>query len=97
MWVVHEGVVKLYDADVLFLMLGDVGLLSLWPAGTPGTMNKRADVLVNAHQFHILEVRLVSVEFEVLRLTNWIVDVIHQDAPLAVKTTLLSVAKRAQC
>ena len=41
----REGVVKLYDADTLFLdVASDIGLLGLSPAGTPGARNEMADV-----------------------------------------------------
>ena len=66
MWVLREGVAKLYDVDVLFRMLAAMfGLLGLLPfAGTP-TMNEGLMCLANVHLFHFVGIRLVSVDFEV--------------------------------
>ena len=47
----HEGVVKLYDVDVLFRMLA----FACWHIGT---MNERVEVLVNVHLFHVVEERI---------------------------------------
>ena len=55
-------------------------------------MNEMADGLANVHRFQTVEVRQVSVEFEVVLLTNRVFDVTHQDAPLAVKAMLVNVA-----
>ena len=47
-------------------------------------MNERVDLLVSVHRSQIVEVRLVSTDFEVsLFDTNQVFDVIHQDTSLA--------------
>ena len=73
MWVVREGVLKLCDADVLFLMfpamLASAFRLLAHPAG--GTVNEMVDALASVHRFRVLEVRLMSVEIEVSLPHRW--------------------------
>ena len=72
MWIVHEGVVKLYDADVLFLMLSV--MLVAAPFGllpTQGAKCERVDVYVHVRLVQLVKVRPVSVETEVSPPHQW--------------------------
>ena len=70
MWIVREGVVKLYDVDVLFLLLvvSDVGLRSLLLVGIRGAKIDMVDVLMSVCLVLVVMVEWENVVFVVVVL-----------------------------
>ena len=70
MWIMRDGVVELYDADVLLLadVVSDVGHRVPLPAGKRGAKNDMVDVSMSVHLVLVVMVVWENVVFVLVAL-----------------------------